>query len=1569
MKEKEAISNIHRIIELFEFFRKSKKDDDLKVNICKQILLQAEVILKNKRDKSDQEHKIKEEYVSVLHYFLNNSYKTDFLVNLKKEERYRWAEIACRIIRESNYTLKDMFDNRVAEKPEHVLFYDCSDSKHSKWTYEMINHKVREFATVFHTVSEDKPRLAIISENNVSSACCDLACLMYDIPNTPLNIHFDSEEIISIINSLGINIVVVDTELRFNRLIKIREKLASKFNIFVLDEKIKSDEKSVFFLDKYCKKFGKKQFEEILSNRQLKSLDDVASIMFTSGSTGKPKGVSFTYYNLISKRFSRAAALPKVGNNEVLLCFLPLYHTFGRFLEMLGTIFWGGTYVFTRNSSAETLLSLFPKINPTGFISIPLRWSQLKERCEESMQNYTTEKATKRAFRNIVGSRLRWGLSAAGYLEPNTFTFFERNGVDLCSGFGMTEATGGITMTEPGKYIKHSVGQPLPCIKTRLSENNELEISGDFVAGYFSDKNNASSDSWAKVEFSSERWFSTGDIFRKDKGGNFYIVDRLKDIYKNNKGQTISPKKVEDKFKNVPGIKRTFLVGDGREYNVLFIVPDYKDPIMSLKDIEIRDYFHRIVNAVNEQLAIYERVVNFTVLDRDFNQDELTSKGSYKRKKIAVGFSKEIADLYRSDYIALNIDEITILIPRWIYRNLGILEYDITISGNTLFNKHNDKSLLLRKVNTERYQIGDLEYVISNSTIDFSILIRQPYLWVGNPSLIKFYPCIDRWDLNTKNISRQVFLPKSDIHWHKSSEKAMQAEKLKKTYNFSQINKELKNIKEHNLIEINKLICETMFSGKRTALVSLKKISELFEDSDMRIKEIFRRRLEALANHPDESVRCLAYRILLLEEPNPDYSKSFPAFVESGLTFLNKESIKIIALSKLGKRRLESLRQRMFSYRSQLSWPGTEERVKQFSGILRLLVDFAKFEPQFYSSVRAELASWIIHFSCPALSEISIGLFKELYENYESNLIKANSVYNQCFWKQKMIFEDNFSKEEINDLNKILVGTVFLEESVILAFDEYGFSLVDIVPKGIWITKLEFENSYRKYRISINTINGKHFDLLVTLYSSQEIGKALKTSYWYAAVSGFPFYPRVLTRLGCCRPELGAVSAAYNSDLTAWEKIRELSGSRTWVNGRTQNSIWRKLFIRAFVAFFRGWRNSGYRIVPGPLTPTNVVVPELDFHEGAYILSLSGFTEYTNCLSLVKPIIFNFYYKTIAHYPWCSNELVITWIFDSYIEALGKESACKFLNTLLVELEDKDIQFPEGTNVKDILSNYLQNQFKNYYVPLSLLNAVDRYKNWELINSHATIHAKEDTITELYRLYHLYEHQEIARYYFYRLTYFANSKKRIRLVYDKLLSRMEKEINVPATQMIELSELQNEISDNEERELFSRIVFPSYDRRNKIDLVKAEGGIDQKLLLSTHFEDRFKSVYTIRKPLDPSEIGQLYRLFYLENYPKTISEDDEYYLAIDSQERIIGGICYIQKENEEILLDGTVVVSTLKGRGIGTKMVTDFCNRMEGKGKKVIKTHFYLQEFYKKIGFKVDKRWGALVKILDENFE
>jgi len=1482
-------------------------------------------------------------------FFLNTTGRPRYIRSLKlREEQYRWSEAAFRAIEAANYSLRDMFEYSEKIYPEKTLFQDMSEQIPAYWSYQLVGQRLKSFAAAFYRIS-DEPRVAIISNNHVESALTDLACLFYDVLVTPLNVHFDSETLIWIFKRLDINIVVTDSFESYSTLVRLREINHLGFKILTIQqlEEYQNDDGN---LSEIALSIAPNEIQAILKNRKRRPMHEVATIMFTSGSTGKPKGISFSNYNLVTKRFARAAALPNVGDDELLLCYLPLYHTFGRYFEMLGTIYWGGTYVFPGDPSVETLSRLLIEVNPSGLISIPLRWLQIHDKCIAQMSEVPSTAEKDMEFRKVVGARLHWGLSAAGHLAPKVFRFFNSNGVGLCSGFGMTEATGGITMTPPGEYIDNSIGVPLPGVRVKFSEDGELSIAGPYIARYLEDAGPGQ-----LIDPDDDYFLATGDLFRELENGHYEIIDRLKDIYKNNKGQTIAPLKVEQKFQGVPGIERTFLVGDAREYNVLLIVPDPEDPTYQgfKTDDELYDYYHKIITKANQDLAPFERIINFAVLNRNFDIDreELTPKGTYRRKVIEENFKPIIDELYRSRYVEFKLGEINIKIPRWFYRDLGILEDDIIIYENGLYDRHHRRHLFITLTAREGIiRIGDLEYHINDNTINLGTVARQPLLWIGNPALIAFSPFKEGWHLSPDPFTGQVFLPDK-------SEK----------YESKQI-ASICCVSDEYLAKINQLVMLALFGDKEASLEAVSQLGRELKEADERLRKIIRRRLAALANHEDLKVRALAYRILLMDDPAPDYTRVLPSFIHSGKPFLDEESIQEIASSSINKRRLESLRQRLFNYRIGLQWPAGDSTRKQFDGLLKLLADFAKFHPEFYATIRAELASWILHYEDPELSKLAEEYFKDLYLHYEKNLEDNSPEYSRDDWEKWLIFDDNMSESEIDRIKSVLVGTTFLKQSVILAFDDDSFELDQITAGGIWISRIISRRRYLRYRVSINTVTGKHFDLQLILHEDVRETTVRETIYWLMSIANYPYGPRVVPRLGCCRPDLGARSLVYRGELTFWEKVREYSSYQTQLRYMPSGNKWRKMFIRGLSAIFKGWRVSGKRIIPGAISPEIIVVPDQDFREGATILSLNGWQDYEGPMMLFRPMLRNFFLKAYAHYPWTREIIRIEWIFDAGIEDLGLEEGRDFLKEMMQAIENEGTA-AEKEAVLEKLREFIRRLEKEYYVPLPLQNAIDRYREWEMVNTSATADAKEQILYELWRLYRLNRFPEISRYYLYRHTYFANCTDKIAEAFDKLIEYMFHHPKTPAIQTLQISELQGFIEDPEDRRIFSNLIFPKAHKLEKLEVLAVGTPEHKHIVVKTTIMDRKGESFTVREPVTPVEIGQLYRLFFKEGYSKSISEGDKYLVVVDSTDQIVGGLCYRYEGDNVVNLDGSVISAPLMGRGLGSAMLEDFCNRLTNHGIRVVKTHFFLRRFYTQRGFAVDKRWGALVRFLNPSDE
>jgi len=1481
------------------------------------------------------------------HEYIEATSRPEFLKNLPdREHRDRWAQTIFRAILISNYTLQDLLGDRVRHCPNRVFLQETKGPSPESWTYAMTARRLRLIATAFISAAPEEPRVAILSNNCPDGACCDLACLVHGILVAPLNTHFETSTLAWIFDRLGINIVVTDSDERLRRLAAVRIKCARPFTVFLAGRLHASIDPDVLALDAALTRQSPAEADRILAARPRRGLTEVATVMFTSGSTGTPKGVTFTEYNLLTKRFARAAALPDVGKDETLLCYLPLYHTFGRYLELMGMLYWRGTYVFAADDSKETLLSQFSQVRPTGLVSVPIRWSEIREAALDRINDGNDPSWAAESFRALVGDRLRWGVTAAGFLDPKVFHFFQRNGVALCSGFGMTEATGGITMTPPGEYVDNTVGIPLPGVKSRFTPEGELEVAGPYIARYLHGL--GTDHHWPTQEADRDCWLATGDIFRVHPGGYLEIVDRSKDIYKNSRGQTVAPRRVEKKFEDVPGIKRAFLVGDGRDYVVLLIVPDPADPLLaSSSEEDARRYFARIVAAANSHLAPHESIVDFAVVDRDFQveRNELTAKGSFRRKVIEEHFAPFIARLYQGGQVEMVVSRITVQIPRWFFRDSGLLETDIEARDGGLRNRHTGHVLRVEPGSQPGWvAIGDLEYGVSGGQIDLGLFAHQPGLWVGNPSLTAFCPCGAVWDLPLGSVSPHVRMPaRSAVGRGPTGYPSPPS------------------VNAARLTRIHRLCVLAMFAPLKVALRAIRHLANQLQGQDDRIADVIRGRLEALARHPEEEVRCLAYQVLLLGEPPPNGTTAFAAFVHSGLSFLNEKSIEAIADSTFGPRRLEALRQRLAGYRNHLAWPGSPATQRQFQSIFELLAQFVRRRREYFATVRAELSMWALHRPDPGLAESAASVLDDLTVWLDSSLTaEAAGAHMQP--SASIVFEDSIGPSEARRLTRILADLAFLRESVMLAFDEESFDPRAIEDEGLWVSRIPSQHQFQLYRLAINMVAGKHFDLLLAVGEGSESPIEPQTIHWLGALSRSDLGPPALPKFGAFRPDLGAMSVAYVTDLTAWDRIRDFSATTAYQRPLPSRNDWRNLFVRAMAVFFHLWRDSGFRVVPGAITPENVAVPDRDFREATCLPSLHGWRAYDGPLALVGPMVQNFYRSAMGHYPRCKNCLDPAWIFDACVEGLELDGAMRFFAELREALSQQDILF-EGKGLSARLTEYLDERGKESYLPLALLGAVERFSSWSEANPDATPSAREDAVHLVYRLYRLDRFPESLRYQLYRRTYFTRVGSKVQGAFDRLLQRLAHPATGPVSHWEELWDLQTELSDAADREAFSRMVFPQAQASQQVQIM-AVGGDHRQLIVRSSIRDRQGVTYLVREPVSPSELGYLSRLFWDAGYPSSAYEWGRYLVAVDEQERVIGGVCYRPQNHESVRLTGLVMTPSLRGRAIAGAILEDLCVRLAGEGFTILKTNYFFRRFFGRHNFRVDPHWGGLVRSL-----
>jgi hypothetical protein len=1051
----------------------------------------------------------------------------------------------------------------------------------------------------------------------------------------------------------------------------------------------------------------------------------------------------------------------------------------------------------------------------------------------------------------------------------------------------------------------------------------------------------------------AERWIATGDVFRRHANGFYEIVDRIKDIYKNSRGQTVAPQRVEQRFVNVPGIRRTFLAGDHRDHNVLLIVPDPDRPVLSRRSPdEAREYFARIVASANASLAPYERVVDFAVLDRDFDVErgELTPKGSYRRKAIEANLAPVIEGLYRSNHVELGVGPLPRAHPPLVLPGPGRPGGRHRPPAGGLRTGAPGSSLRLAPA---RQGASGSATWSTGSTATSSTWASSPASHGCGWATPGWWPSRRASPAGTwpwRGVSEQVRLPRG------ARGRTRPAPRPASPIPGSD-----------RLGEIHELATTALFAPSAEARQAVERLGVELGRGGPRIGSAIRRRLEALAFRPEEEVRALAYRTLLLDVPLIDYDKVFPAFIESGRSYLTEESIAAIAAAGV-----ESVGSRASASGSTATAPGwsgrrTPARRRQFYRLFRLLANFARAAPgplrRRPVRVRRLGPVPLDPHAGPGRARHFDDLTRWHEARLRTELPEGRAQGARPAGQGGLRVRDRPGRAA--RIEEILFDPTFLRHSINTGVQRGRLHLGCRGGDGVWVSPTSVAPAAPA--VPPRDQHGGRPPLRPPPGHRRPTPSPRRHRHHPLAhrLSGHAFGTPALPRFGAWRKDLGAVTVVYVSDLTAWERIREMASRRDVHDATATRDALRKLYVRAMATFFRAWEQSGYRIVPGAVTPHNVALPDADFQEGTAILSLAGWRPYDGPLSLVRPMVRTFYRLTAAHYPQTREALRLSWLLDAAMEALGSDAAIPFLGDLERELDGTGGS-PELEGLLAELDAYRAALAAGRHVPLPVLSAIDRYGHWERMNPAASPEAREETVVQMLQVYRFDRFDDALRYHLYRHTYFRHADPAIAAAFDRITRRRLPETDGTtdeARRLEDLSALQGLLGDPADRAVFSRMVFPHAQRTQKLELFALDGD-GERVGVRSRITDDTGTAFTVREPVSPAEVGHLYHLILETSYPIRIAENDRHLVIVDDEDRTVGGLTYRWEEGDTVYVDGIVVARSLTNRGLGGALLEDFCVRTAAQGARLAKTNFFLGGLFSRHGFQVSRQWGGLVRAL-----
>lgn len=518
-----------------------------------------------------------------------------------------------------------------------------------EFTYRGIGLLSRKIAKyLIETVEVKKGEcIAILSESKPEYGACVFASVLAGGITVPLDIKLSEYELQSILSDCLPTVMLVSQHY-LNTALALQKSIPEIKTIILIDEHAQNKD----IIDIYSIP------EEYNAKWRQRSSKSTAFIIYTSGTTGAPKGVEISFKNINAQLECLTDPINEIlpnGEKTTMLSILPMNHLFEMTVGFSVFLNFGHTIYYTTSYKPKDISDIMKEKHIQFMIAVPAFLKLLKAGIEKEIKasplsvqlgfkflyhlakfipSYKIKKLMFKKIHDNMGGHFFGCISGGAPLDLDVGKFFERIGIKVYQGYGLSETSPVVSVNTDKRYDLASVGHPLRNFEAKIDPSSgELLLRGPSVMkGYHNQP-----EMTAEV-IDSEGWLHTGDIAQFVHGNHIHITGRIKNMIVLSGGKKVFPEEVEAVIEKshyvsevcVLGLSRTFGSKDGTEEVTAVIVPK-PELYNSYSEEDIERMIKLDVKSLSDRLAQYKRPTNIIISKQELPK---TTTRKVKRREV-----------------------------------------------------------------------------------------------------------------------------------------------------------------------------------------------------------------------------------------------------------------------------------------------------------------------------------------------------------------------------------------------------------------------------------------------------------------------------------------------------------------------------------------------------------------------------------------------------------------------------------------------------------------------------------------------------------------------------------------------------------------------------------------------------------------------------------------------------------------------------------------------------------------------------------------------------------------------